>query len=832
MSLVIGFFNLRKSTLHKPSTKLVGCDACGLIPTVRSPKMPMTGEGLKKTYLLGEGPGETEDRLNKQFVGSAGDILRKFLRIYGYNLDRDFWKDNALCCRPTSNTGANRTPTAREIQLCKPNWRHNLSTVNPRFVFLMGGKAVEAYFSHRTQPITKNLSITRWRGLCIPDKEINAWILPMFHPSFINRNEDTETTFKLDLQNALHQLETRPDPTFEDYEDKVTILKNFEEISGLLDDILTQKYPIAIDFETSALKPYYPGHNIWSASISIYQSDHAYAFPINYPGILNDDQIWAVKEKLRKIMNDPEIVMVAQNIDMENIWGTKILRAKPQGWLLDTMVYAHVEDERRDYTSLDFQVFLHWGYEYGSEMDKFKKLAPGSRFNTIHQAPIDMLLKYGSKDAYFTMKLAELHWDKMENDSSPEIKDNIRAYDLYHEGILSFSDAEMEGIGINQNYYEQQKVILEDRMVVILKRLIQSPEASLYKAKAGKDLDFNSPQQINYLLHRLMGIKAVKFTEKGHESSDASVLEELNTPFTNNILKLRKLGKNKTTYIDGILNNQVDGRIHPNFNLHLVTTYRSSSSDPNFHNLPKRDKVAMALIRGGIIPSPGHSIIEVDYGAMEVRIIACYSRDAALIKQILETDVHQEWADFLGTGRFDAKNAFVFALFYGSYYKSIHRSLVRLYPNLDIDTVRRAEKEFWSKYRVSKRYQENLIKFYQTHGYVPMFHGFRRRGFLTVNQLINAPIQGTAFHCLLWSFVQINKIRKIEGWKTKLIGQIHDSIILDTHPSEKEHVISTVKRVMTESIVKAHDWLIVPLKAEIEAAEPDQPWHTKGEYDN
>lgn len=827
-----GFFNIPSAPKIKKTPKgATGCEACGLCHHVKSPKIPLSGEGRKKGLWLGEAPGDNEDRLNTQFVGQAGDVIRKFVRIYGFDFEKDFWKTNALLCRPTNEKGNNRTPTKTEIKLCEPLWRSQLATIDPSFIFLLGQKAVESFFMYYSRPIKKNLSINRWRKLCIPDPITKAWVIPLYHPSFVVRNPDAETIFKLDLKWGLSQL-NREKSEFPNYKERIIQLTNFDDLMGFLKSLKERKTPFSFDYETSGLKPYFPGHSIWSMAVSLLGEQLGYSWPYSYPNHWDNVHIEQIRCIWADIMSDSEIHKSGHNIQMEHPWTIHIIGTEPQGWIWDTMVRAHVEDERTEYTSLDFQTFINWGYEYGSNIAKFKKAVPNTHFNTIHKAPLSELLEYNGLDAFFQARLAEKQMNSSKRNDKETLSTN-KAYELFHKGIFCFSDMQEVGIGVNKNHYEKQKIIQEKRKLFLKKRVIQSDELRLFKTKTGRDMDIGSSDDINKLLYQFLQLTPTKLTAKGNVSSDATVLESLDLPFAKDIVKIRQIEKNETTYIDGILNAEIDGRIHPDFNLNLVQTYRSSSSNPNFHNMPRRDKASMKMIRGGIIPSPGYQILEADYGAMEVRIIACYSKDLVLLKNLREgIDIHQEWANFLGCSRFDAKNAFVFALFYGSYWKSIHTSLLeRGYTNISAERVRMAEQEFWKKYKGVKKWQEEMIRFYQTYGYIEMFTGFRSRGWLTRNKLANYPIQGTAFHCLLWAAIQVNKIRRQEGWLTKLIGQIHDSLITDTYPPELNHVLEVIKRVMTQDIMKAFPWIIVPLLSEIEVAEVDQPWHLKEEYD-
>jgi DNA polymerase-1 len=414
-----------------------------------------------------------------------------------------------------------------------------------------------------------------------------------------------------------------------------------------------------------------------------------------------------------------------------------------------------------------------------------------------------------------------------------------QAYDLFHKGILCFSDMEDEGICVDKKYYKKTYEKLTKRVRFLVQKISEMEPAQMFKLKTGKDIiSFDtklhvSHQDLSKLFFRFMGMKPIKFTEKENVSSDDVVLEKIGTPFTKEILKVKKLEKNRTTYIGGIkdlatLDNDGLWKIHPSFNLHIPRSYRSSSDSPNFQNIPAHDEESRLLVRTGIIPRPGNKLGWADYGGHEVRIMACYSHDPELMRMINNgEDPHQEWADYLGTNRFDAKNSFVFALAYGSYYKSIYASLTSDYPKLSERRVELAEREFWKKFKVLKQWQEELIRSYYRNGYIEMLTGFRCIGVLSHNQIVNTPVQGTAFHLLLWSCIELNRIRKEENWETKIPGQIHDEIFMDIKPEEENDWRKNVEWVMVEGTRKTFPWIIVPLQAEYGSGEINQPWIVK-----
>lgn len=403
-----GFFEIETPKIkHKPNNKLFGCESCGLYKEVKSPKMPYTGEGRLNTFILGEGPGQMEDRKNKQFVGDSGLLLRTSLKELDYDLDRDFYKQNVIRCRPMDSSGNNRAPTKNEIQCCLPFWKQEIKDLKPRFIILFGAKAVEAFFNDHSPPITSDLSIGRWYKTCIPDKQTMAWVISLYHPSYAVRNPDFEVKFKQDLAWALNQLK-RELPTFPDWKEFVVKITNYNDLISLFQDILKFKPPTVIDYETSGIRPYAKGHHIWSASIypMFNEEDieggnlYSYAFPLSYPNHWNTNQLVQIENEFKKILADPKILKIAQSIRFEEIWSRRILKQPVQGWIHDTMICSHVIYEHRKFTGLDFQVFINWGYEYGEEIASFKNLTE-TGFTRMHEIPLHKLLEYNGLDSLF-----------------------------------------------------------------------------------------------------------------------------------------------------------------------------------------------------------------------------------------------------------------------------------------------------------------------------------------------------------------------------------------------------------------------------------------------
>lgn len=852
-----GFF----STENMSKIRIEGssCFSCKLFKEVQSPKMPVSGEGNKSIFILGEGPGRTEDLKNTQFVGDAGDFLRTKLTERGLALDGDFWKDNAIRCRATDKKGENRKPEKKELSYCKSNWETAVNQLKPKFIWLLGAAAVESYCLNR---FSKN-KITLWRGLCIPDYKYGAWVLPMYHPSFAMRKQEDEiiqSVYDRDLDHAVSCLDLKPVGDRPDIERCVIKLTTFDQVCDELEHILKVEPEVLVfDYETTGLKPYSKGHKI--ASVSFCHEEHrAYSFPYEYNNHWTPLMLRQIKKRWRDILTNPNIGKVAQNSKYEYNWSWSIFGVEPVNWKSCTMNTTHILDNRKEFTGLKFQAFVRYGIE---EYDKHTKPyleANNGRFNRVMEIPLQDLLLYNGLDSLLT------YWLFLDQQSELDSKTR-KAHDFITEGLTTLARMQHNGIPVIRKYYEQKSVDLGKEIADLEREIKQFPEIKEFEERKKRPINLNSDFDMRELFFKQMGLKPTKFTDSELESVDYSVLLGLKNPISEKLIRMNKLSKTKSTYIDQFIREiEDDDKIHPFFDLHTVRTFRSGSSRPNFQNIPVRDKEAKEISRRGIIPSKGNLILDRDYGSQEVRIIACYTKDPTLIAYCNDpnSDMHRDEAmkifeldknEVTKDIRFYGKNCFVFPEFYNSYYVSCARDLRKNCWHLKTKSgvpvwqhlmnkriiqspedksklfekhVQGVESDFFKRYKYVKRWQKKVAKEFIENGYVKMFDGFRYGGgIVTLNKLANAPIQGTAFHCLLWSMIEIDRIAKEEHWNTKSIGEIHDAELYDTDPSEKQHVKDVVNYVSTQFIREEKEWLIVPLVTEWDETKVNQPWYYK-----
>ena len=795
-----------------------------------------------------------EDQYGKQWQGKMGQLLQQTYSDLGIDLFEDCLNINAVNCRPTDNNGNNRVPNAKEIACCRTKVLKVIEDNPPKLIILLGNSAVESLIGHRWK---KDLGgIGKWRGWTIPDRDFNAWICPTFHPSFVGRSEkEAETIWKMDLQKAFKALKLQQPPVIDE--------KKQVKIVDHLDTIEIPKL-IALDYETTGLKPYAEGHQIVCAAIAISESE-AFAFMLTEYN----------KKTLINILSNPKIQKIAHNIKFEETWSVICLNQPVKGWKWDTMLASHILDNRPDITSLKFQTYVNFGLiDYDNEVMPYLKSKNGKDSNAKNKIlelistkkGREGLLLYNGLDALFEYKLAKKQMRLVEAMT-------MDSYNLLHEGTLSFARTERAGIHIDVDYCIKKKEVLTRKIIYLQKKLGETRLAKQWKHHFGDKFNLNSNYQLSKILYAVKKITPPKLTFAGKGSTDNASLSELNMPELNLLLEIRKLIKIRDTYLEAYLREQVNGIIHPFFNLHLVRTYRSSSDSPNLQNVPKRDNEAMKICRRAILPSPGYQLVEADYSGLEVRISACYHRDKTMLKYVRTpgSDMHADMTKqiFLLDSfdkksqahsllRYIVKGAFVFAEFYGDYYKNSAINLckesglplqgkwhsrqgVLLSENYYLSEhlinngissfpqfqkhMQKIENNFWNvKFKGYQAWKDNSWKDYQEKGYINTLTGFRCSGLMDKKNVSNYPIQGSAFHCLLKAFIEIDKISIKERWKSHLIGQIHDSMLLNVYPDELDHVIDIVREETCEKLPKIWDWIITPLDINIIVYGIDASW--------
>src|SRR3990167_6200450 len=254
------------------------------------------------------------------------------------------------------------------------------------------------------------------------------------------------------------------------------------------------------------------------------------------------------------------------------------------------------------------------------------------------------------------------------------------AHQLFLDGAIALAQAEAAGFRIDIGYLNTTIAATEARIAKGRERLRADPIFAKWRQAYGVKTNIGSRAQLAHVLFKVLGHPAPKQTASGRDAADEDALSTVDLPFVRNYLKVAGLEQANNTFMKGIRDETIDGFLHPSYNLHLVKTFRGSCDSPNAQNWPIRDPVIGKLIRTAFIPRPGHLFLEIDYSTIEVRVAGCYTHDPALIADVLHGDMHKDMAakcyklpkeEVTKPIRQTAKGGFVFAEFYGDWYKKV-----------------------------------------------------------------------------------------------------------------------------------------------------------------
>jgi hypothetical protein len=302
-------------------------------------------------------------------------------------------------CRPPNNS----TPTSDQISYCYPNLKNTINKLKPNVILTVGRAAIESVITGMW--LEEVGTMNRWAGWEIPCRDLNCWIIPTYHPSYVLREisqSKGKTTlpkiFRSHLESAA-KYKIKPYVTVPKI--KVDILYDQEEIVYLLNFFRKKGGTIAFDYETDCLKPDRNGKIITVAVC--WRGEKTIAFP------------WVgqkVKSAWAKLLKS-DCPKVAHNLKFEDRWsvanGMEVNR-----WTYCTMVASHVQDNRKGINSLGFQAFVCLGVSsYGGNVGKFLEQKDSYSTNNIRKADLNQILGYNGTDALLTFELANFQRKKL-----------------------------------------------------------------------------------------------------------------------------------------------------------------------------------------------------------------------------------------------------------------------------------------------------------------------------------------------------------------------------------------------------------------------------------
>ncbi len=589
------------------------------------------------------------------------------------------------------------------------------------------------------------------------------------------------------------------------------LINNLDEIDKWIDEA-EEVGEVAVDTETTSLDP----HQADLVGISLCSKiGKACYIPVGHksPKCLKKE---AVIKKLKKILEDPSIKKIGQNIKFDFIVLYK--NGITLSSMEDTMLMSYVLDAGKNRHNMDTLSEIHLGHRTISFKDM---VGTGKKEVNFSEVELDKAKDYAAEDADVTFRLYKKFIKNLKSERM------INIYEIFEKPLIKIlAFMEIEGVEIDSKFLKSLSSKFEKK--------IQKLEKEVFKISK-KKFNIASPKQLGEIIYNDLKIAGLKKTKKGSFATSASVLEDLafkGHEFPKLILDWRQVSKLKNTYSDALPEhlNPNTKRVHTSFLLAATTTGRLASSDPNLQNIPIKSEDGKD-IRKAFTAKKGHLLISADYNQIEMRILA----DLADVKELKKAfknkeDIHSLTASQIFNIDIKKVNqdhrrkakAINFGIIYGI-------SQYGLAKQINVSNYEAEEflNSYFAKFPEIKVYMDNTIKFCRKSGYVNNIFG-RRSHFNGINDknfnvrnfqeraAINAPIQGSASEVMRLAMIRLDKkLSEEKNSNSKMLLQIHDELIFEIPKKDEKAMVKLIEKEMTSVAESDYHSFSTPLTVDI-----------------
>lgn len=766
------------------------------------------GVSTASVALVGEAPGEEEDREGQPFVGRAGKLLDAALGEVGVNRNT-LWITNAVKCRPVKD-GKNMPPTEESIIRCAGHLEDELRALpNLRIIVALGAYAAKALGVKLDGRILRSVGKTF-------DTRFGPVVINM-HPAYVLRNPGAKPQFVNVFRALFGGIDSRQRAT-----SFTKIIEDFEAAKVLFDQL--RKYPEwAFDTE-GRLDGLVCGVSFcWRPGIGVY-------LPLTRIGHFGDVVMeWPEEENeyivrnLRQVMEGPA-GKVGHNIshDMWSLW--KSFGIVVQNVVGDTMLQQLVVDHRvpanLEYLSsryVDMAGYYNPLREYvaANKIDVRKH-----GYTTI---PVDILGPYAARDADATMRLhvdakTSAEWDERERR-------------LYTEILLPatemFCDMTRTGIGVDIEYARKARDTIQQEIWEMQRWFSRSFPRPVNPA---------SNQDVAWLLFEHCRLEPLKRSETtGDPSVDNDVLKKLKDVATDAptepairvgiqeivqaILDFRWKLKVAQTYLSMPEEFAVDGRFHPRYQVARAPSMddgaamsgaisgRVTCRDPALQTLPRE-----SWVRKMLVSKPGHVFLVADYSNMELRFLAHLAQDKAMLDAFERgDDLHRVTAaavmglepEEITKDQRQIGKAINFLTVYGGTQYALRKQI----PDLSEEKAAEYIQAWFGLYKGVDAWRKRQIEYARKHGYVNS--PFGRKRFVEVNDrkglweriAVNHPIQSGASDFCLHAMVDAWRYLRQMKLETKIVLQVYDSVEFEVPREElTPDLINDLRNIMVSPV--------------------------------
>jgi DNA polymerase-1 len=571
----------------------------------------------------------------------------------------------------------------------------------------------------------------------------------------------------------------------------------------------------AVDTETTSIDPM----RAELVGVSFcWEENHAFYLPVRAPLGQKRLDVNKIRPILAPIFADPKRYKIGQNLkyDMLVLENAGMPLAIASGEAFDTMVASYCLHADRSSHSMDAMAKDYLNYE---PIPISELIGKGKNQITFDKVDTATACEYSAEDADVTYQLWQYLSARL--DAQPSLKKLFEEVEMPLMSVLA--QMEFNGVSLDTD--------LLGKMSKSINKQIEQLTDKIF-AVAGLPFNIDSTKQLGEVLFDRLGLQSVR-QGKTQRSTDADVLEQLSSqhPIVPLLLEYRQLVKLQNTYIDKLplLVNPKTQRLHASFNQTVTSTGRLSSSDPNLQNIPIRTEVGKQ-IRSAFVPKDkAGCILSADYSQIELRLLAHFSKDKALLKAFADDmDIHTFVASQIygipveevsSEMRTKAK-AVNFGIIYGQGPYGLSQTV-----GISQGEAKKFIDDYYARYPSIRAFMDGEIDKAAKLGFAQTILGRRRpitgldsKNFnvrsLSQRLTVNTVVQGSAADLIKMAMIAIQRRIEKENLPIKMILQIHDELVFELPEKDARTHAEWIAVEMTSAIR-----LDAPLKVDISIGE-------------
>lgn len=571
-----------------------------------------------------------------------------------------------------------------------------------------------------------------------------------------------------------YEAPKRPSLTFE-----AITLDSKEKLDAIL-NAMTKDTIVAFDTETTGLDTKTAKMVGFSFCMD---KEKAYYVPVGHSYLGVEDQV-SLEDAVAALKQLMQYHVVGQNLKFDFSLLYNQFDMEPVIPFADTMIMAWLTDPGSK-VGLDTLAKQYFKYE----MKPFKEMVKkGEDFSSVDICDAAF---YAAEDAWMTFMLYGAIKKKMELSSLTHLLKEAKNVEYPFINVL----IRMESLGIKVDpakLMELQKTLSED---------LATLTSEIY-ALAGSEFNIKSTQQLGVVLFQQLGLKGGKKTKTGYSTNEA-VLTSLKDEheIIAKILEYREYQKILSTYVDPLLKlSKADekSRIYTSFGQTGTATGRLSSRDPNLQNIPVRSALGRS-VREAFVAKEGYKLVSIDYSQIELRLLAHFSQDAALLEAFKNgMDIHLATSIILfGEEEAKAKRNLAKSVNFGLLYGMGPKKLSE-----DTGVTQSEAKEIIANYFASfptvKNYLADIQERMKIDGYVETIlkrrrifdyeaaNGMQKAAYQ--RESVNTVFQGSAADLIKLSMNEIDSMIRDEALDAFMLLQIHDELIFEVKEEKVEEI--------------------------------------------